>query len=472
MSSTLINRQSGDRPPHSSSTSSSSSSMNTQTLSQQQQQQQQSHANVVRKPSVDNVDSDGEDKLIDESNIEDLVKELPQSSDKTVQFLDNMLAVLPNRWRNYIVRSIFTLLMVIGFGLVIYWGPLALMILTLCIQVKCFQEIIAIGYSVYRVHGLPWFRSLSWYMLITSNYFFYAESLVEYFALVLKKPNIMQPLISYHRFISFTLYVIGFVWFVLSLVKRYYLRQFSLFAWTHVTLLIVVTQSYLIIQNMFEGLIWFIVPVSMIVINDSMAYLFGFFFGKTPLIKLSPKKTWEGFIGGVISTVILGMIVSHLLCGYQFFVCPIESYDPIERVFKCTPSKLFQLTEYCLPETLQFIFKIFGLPQTISIYPFVLHSLALSLFSSIIGPFGGFFASGFKRAFKIKDFGDVIPGHGGLVDRFDCQYLMASFVNVYIYSFVRAPNPTKILHLIYQLKPEDQMNIYHMLQEHLNLTIN
>lgn len=97
--------------------------------------------------------------------------------------------------------------------------------------------------------------------------------------------------------------------------------------------------------------------------------------------------------------------------------------------------------------------------------------MALSLFSSIIGPFGGFFASGFKRAFKIKDFGDVIPGHGGLVDRFDCQYLMASFVNVYIYSFVRAPNPTKILHLIYQLKPEAQMNIYQMLQEHLNITI-
>lgn len=63
---------------------------------------------------------------------------------------------------------------------------------------------------------------------------------------------------------------------------------------------------------MFEGLIWFIVPVSMIVINDSMAYLFGFFFGKTPLIKLSPKKTWEGFIGGAITTVILGMIVSYI----------------------------------------------------------------------------------------------------------------------------------------------------------------
>ena len=40
----------------------------------------------------------------------------------------------------------------------------------------------------------------------------------------------------------------GFVWFVLSLKKQYYMRQFSLFAWTHVALLIVVTQSYLIIQ--------------------------------------------------------------------------------------------------------------------------------------------------------------------------------------------------------------------------------
>lgn len=54
----------------------------------------------------------------------------------------------------------------------------------------------------------------------------------------------------------------------------------------------------------------FIVPVSMIVINDVMAYMFGFFFGRTPLIKLSPKKTWEGFIGGGISTVIFGLMVT------------------------------------------------------------------------------------------------------------------------------------------------------------------
>ena len=85
----------------------------------------------------------------------------------------------------------------------------------------------------------------------------------------------------------------------------------------------------------------------------------------------------------------------------------------------------------------------------------MLHSLSLSVFASLLAPFGGFFASGFKRAFKVKvhsffvqynlslrekllqDFADVIPGHGGLVDRFDCQLLMALFANVYYFTFCR-----------------------------------
>ncbi|KAE8723097.1 cytidinediphosphate diacylglycerol synthase 2 [Hibiscus syriacus] len=74
--------------------------------------------------------------------------------------------------------------------------------------------------------------------------------------------------------------------------------------------------------------------------------------------------------------------------------------------------------------------------KEISILPVQWHALCLGLFASIIAPFGGFFASGFKRAFKIKDFGDSIPGHGGITDRMDCQMVMAVFAYIYLQSFV------------------------------------
>ncbi|XP_047097615.1 phosphatidate cytidylyltransferase, photoreceptor-specific isoform X2 [Schistocerca piceifrons] len=358
--------------------------------------------------------------------------------------------------------------MIAGFCLLIYSGPLALMVTTLLVQVKCFEEIINIGYAVYRVHNLPWFRSLSWYFLITSNYFFYGESLVDYFGVVINRTDYLRVLVTYHRFISFSLYLVGFIWFVLSLVKKYYMRQFSLFAWTHVVLLIVVTQSYLILQNIFEGLIWFIVPVSMIVCNDIMAYVFGFFFGRTPLIQLSPKKTWEGFVGGGISTVIFGLIMSYVMCQYRYFVCPIEYSEALGRMtMECEPSPLFRPQEYTLPESLAGVLQLFGMKNTITLYPFLLHSLSMSIFSSVIGPFGGFFASGFKRAFKIKDFGDIIPGHGGIMDRFDCQFLMATFVNVYISSFIHTASPQKLLQQVYNLKPEQQLQLFYTLKETL-----
>lgn len=96
------------------------------------------------------------------------------------------------------------------------------------------------------------------------------------------------------------------------------------------------------------GLIWFIIPVVMIIINDIMAYIFGFFFGKTPLIQLSPKKTWEGFIGGGIMTVLFGLALSYALCQYPYFVCPIEYSEEADRIVitDCTPSYLYIPQEY------------------------------------------------------------------------------------------------------------------------------
>ncbi|KAL0181938.1 hypothetical protein M9458_021313, partial [Cirrhinus mrigala] len=231
-----------------------------------------------------------------------------------------------------------------------------------------------------------------------------------------------------------------------------------------VTLMILATQSQLIIRNLFEGMIWFVVPISCVICNDIMVYVFGFCFGRTPHIKLSPKKTWEGFIGGFISTVVFGLILSYIMAGYPYFVCPVD-FNSHSSSFttNCEPSELFQLQDYTLPSVLQ---SITGW-TTVTLYPFQIHSFALSCFASIMGPFSGFFASGFKRAFRMKDFANTIPGHGGFMDRFDCQFLMATFVNVYIGSVIREPHSCKVLQQILALRPEQQLQIFNLIEAHL-----
>jgi len=221
---------------------------------------------------------------------------------------------------------------------------------------------------------------------------------------------------------------------------------------------------------MFEGLIWFIMPIMMVVINDVMAYMFGFCFGKTPLIQLSPKKTWEGFIGGGVSTVMITLILSHYVCQYSSLVCPIEFNEALGKMTHsgCEVSFNFLPQEFELPATLATMRKMLKMKETITLYPFLLHAFFMSIFASVIGPFGGFFASGFKRAFKIKDFGDIIPGHGGIMDRFDCQFLMATFVNVYIHSFIRMASPQKLLQQFYMMKPEEQLQMYYSIQDSLS----
>lgn len=63
-------------------------------------------------------------------------------------------------------------------------------------------------------------------------------------------------------------------------------------------------------------------PASLVIINDIFAYLFGFFFGRTPLIKISPKKTWEGFLGALVTTVYVSFHLSRFLAGSKWLVCP------------------------------------------------------------------------------------------------------------------------------------------------------
>lgn len=73
-----------------------------------------------------------------------------------------------------------------------------------------------------------------------------------------------------------------------------------------------------------------------------MAYIFGMLFGKTPLIKLSPKKTWEGFIGGGLSSLLLGIVFSLAIIDNKHFICPIEYNDQIGALsMDCVPDAIF-----------------------------------------------------------------------------------------------------------------------------------
>ena len=89
-------------------------------------------------------------------------------------------------------------------------------------------------------------------------------------------------------------------------------------------LFIIVVQAHFVMNNIFEGMIWFFLPASMVITNDIFAYLVGITIGRTQLIQLSPKKTVEGFMGAWFFTVLFGVLMTNLLMRYSYFICPVN----------------------------------------------------------------------------------------------------------------------------------------------------
>ncbi|KAH1014020.1 hypothetical protein HUJ04_002925 [Dendroctonus ponderosae] len=366
---------------------------------------------------------------------------------------------LPTIQKNWVKRSLTATCLISYLIVITYIGLVPIWVSTMAIQVKCFQEIITIAYDKKRLPDIPLFRTLNWYFLFVANYFLGGETFSQYLDVYAAKYYLLAKLFQYHRFLSFCLYMNGIIWFLNLLRRKVIRQQFSLLAWVHFLCIIIVLQSYMIIQNLFEGLIWVVIPVTLVFVNDIFAYIFGRILGKTPLIKVSPKKTLEGFLGGGIGALVVGFAIAWALCHIDHMVCPtkfiISAEHSIKMSTECNRSIIFSPTSYN-----------FG-PVSLNYYPFLKHNFILTLFASIIAPFGGFCASGFKRAFKMKDFGDTIPGHGGVMDRFDCQYLMATFVNVYIVSFVRNYSVERMFAKFSNLNDENQLKLFSLLKHNL-----
>lgn len=365
------------------------------------------------------------------------------------------------KYRKFRIRTLSTLWMIGAFMFILYMGHLYIWAMIVVIQIFMVRELFILARASQRERQLPGIRVLNWHFFCTAMVYVYGRFLSKQLVTTISSDKLLFQLFSgfikYHMLICYTLYTAGFVWFILTLRKGNYQYQFGQYAWTHMILFVVFTQSAFTVANIFEGIIWFLLPASLIVINDIAAYIFGFFFGRTPLIKLSPKKTWEGFIGASVTTVISAFLLANLMGQSLWLTCPRT--DISTGPLNCDPGPLFKPKYYSIQGWVPLWFPW----QELSILPVQTHAMAYGLFASVIAPFGGFFASGFKRAFKIKDFGDSIPGHGGITDRMDCQMVMAVFSYIYYQSFIGPVNITvaDVLDQVLQtLTLEQQAELY------------
>jgi phosphatidate cytidylyltransferase len=125
------------------------------------------------------------------------------------------------------------------------------------------------------------------------------------------------------------------------------------------------------------------IPVLLIAsiwINDTMAYVVGSFIGKHPLSSISPKKTWEGTIGGALLAILAVTLIGFYACGF-----------PVKAL------------------------------------------LVISVTAAIAGTLGDLFESKLKRLAGVKDSGQIMPGHGGFLDRFDSLLVATTVLWILFY---------------------------------------
>jgi phosphatidate cytidylyltransferase len=353
------------------------------------------------------------------------------------------------KFRKMRTRSVVGVTMMSLFAMIVYAGHFYCMLLVVALLVFCFNEVVQMKLDKEKEMNLPLLGHLRWYAFSIAVFFGTVTTIPEQIDNWGEQNAWVKRMKLYSLFVTYCLSTVFVVAFHLSL-RNFTLRyQFHQLSWVLCTLVAVVMQAFPMVYNIYRGLIWFVLPMSVVIVNDIAAYFSGTFFGKTKLISLSPNKTWEGFIGGALLTVLFGIFFAGKLQGSPHFTCPQP--DLILTPFRgisCPPSPTFT------PTAVQLV-------GGLSLTPMQLHGAAFAVFASTIGPFGGFFASGFKRAFKVKDFAAKFPGHGGVMDRVDCMVVMGLFS----FAYTRTVVPQQItvesmVERIDRLSVQEQLQVY------------
>ena len=127
--------------------------------------------------------------------------------------------------------------------------------------------------------------------------------------------------------------------------------------------------SFIIVRNMSLRLFWFLITIP--ICTDTFALLIGLAIGKHKMSKFSPKKSWEGAIGGLI----FGTVIPSLFYNYL-------------------------------------------------VEPLLIRMVVIIALLSILGQIGDLIFSKIKRENNIKDFSNIMPGHGGILDRLDSTLIV------------------------------------------------
>lgn len=266
---------------------------------------------------------------------------------------------------NFYKRSV-TGLFIVGFIIAsILLGKISFLFLCLLIIYFCIQEFYTLA-SFENVKPQKYYGTVLSLIIFIVFYLFYQNKVDEIIFVPIIPLTISVFLLELfrkekHPFLNIAFTILGIVYIAIPI---------SLFNY------FVFSSGYTIIYKPdllfgFFILIW---------IYDTGAYVSGLLFGSTPLFpRISPKKTWEGLIGGTIFSLAAAWMISKFYQDYSVFDWIIIAFITV-----------------------------------------------------IMGTFGDLTESMFKRSVAVKESGHLLPGHGGMLDRFDGVLFAAPFIYTYL----------------------------------------